>query len=69
MSIFNRTRPRSHRRILTIEGGQVVCPRRGLVDIEECWFCPAYRGIVTGVTSGLACATEPITLDSRVRLI
>jgi hypothetical protein len=43
MSIFRRDRPRVDRRILIIEAWQVVCPRPGLVDIEQCWTCPAYR--------------------------
>lgn len=48
------------RQILIIEAGHVVCPRRGLVDIEHCRKCPA-----SGVADGLACASQPITLVDR----
>jgi hypothetical protein len=54
---------------LIVEAGQVVCPRRGIVDIEQCWACPAYRGAAPGVADGLVCSTEPVTLDPRAGLI
>ena len=46
-------------RVLAVEGGQVVCPRRGMVDLEMCWVCPAYRGLTTGPREGVICGTEP----------
>jgi hypothetical protein len=53
------------RRSLEIEGGQVVCPRRGIVDIERCWTCRDYRGLGTGRTEGLLCAASTASiLDS-----
>ena len=65
MTFLRRNRPRANHRILTVEAGQVVCPRRGSVDIEQCWVCPAYRGPAEGVVDGLVCATEPTTLAPR----
>ncbi len=44
-------------RVLTVEAGQVVCPRRGIVDLEVCWVCPAYRGLSTGHFEGVLCGT------------
>ena len=63
-SIFRTHRPprRISERILAVEAGQVMCPRRGIVDIEDCWMCPAYRGLTGGQIEGLACSTEPMTL-------
>jgi hypothetical protein len=69
MTFLLRKHPRANERILAIEAGQVVCPRRGIVDIERCWACPAYRGGAPGIADGLVCATEPITLDPRTGLI
>ena len=31
-------------RALRVERGEVMCPRRGPVDIERCWVCREYRG-------------------------
>lgn len=28
-----------------IEAGQLMCPSRGLVDVEECFICPRFRGL------------------------
>ena len=69
MTRLRRNRPRANQRILTVEAGQVVCPRRGIVDVELCWVCPAYRGGAPGVVDGLDCATEPITLAPWAGLI
>jgi len=69
MTFLRRNRPRANHRILTVEAGQVVCPRQGIIDIEQCWVCPAYRGGAPGVVDGLVCATEPITLAPWARLI
>jgi hypothetical protein len=30
--------------VLATEAGQVVCPRRGLIDIEGCWDCREFGG-------------------------
>lgn len=54
-----RSSQRSNERLLAVEGGQVVCPRRGMVDIEDCWICPAYRGLGGGSVEGVFCSTEP----------
>ena len=45
-------------RVFTIEAGQVVCPNRGVMDVEDCWVCPAYRGLSTGPTEGLVCSPD-----------
>jgi hypothetical protein len=58
----NRMRP-PRARVLAVEGGQVVCPRRGIVDLEMCWECPAYRGLTTGHREGIICGTEPVFLS------
>jgi len=58
---------RPNERILTVEAGQVRCPRRGIVDIEDCWICPAYRGLTGGQGEGLACSTQPMTLPFEGR--
>ena len=42
-------------RALRIERGEVVCPRRGIVDIEACWVCPEYRGLADGRVESLVC--------------
>jgi hypothetical protein len=57
----SRRPPPAHERILTIEAGQVMCPRRGIVDLEECWACPAYLGM-SGWIEGLVCSTAPMVL-------
>ena len=44
MNVRRDSRSRTRARILSVEAGQVVCPRRGIVDIELCWACPAYDG-------------------------
>lgn len=51
-------------RLLAVDEGQIVCPRRGLVDIEACWICPSYRGMSSGRVEGLLCATESTLLRS-----
>lgn len=61
---------RPHERILAIEAGQVVCQRRGIVDIEDCWTCPSYQGLSSGRIEGLLCGAEgfelPGAVESRV---
>ncbi len=70
MKLHRPTRSRSHDRILVVEAGQVVCPRRGLIGVELCWACPAYDGLSTGRYEGVVCrsalAAEPIELRSLV---
>ena len=61
-----RMRP-PRERVLAVEGGQVVCPRRGIVDLEMCWVCPAYRGLTTGPREGVICGTEPVFLPIAAR--
>ena len=53
-----RHRTNTNQRVYAIEAGQVVCPNRGVVDVEECWACPAYRGLSTGRTEGLICSPD-----------
>jgi len=53
--------------VLAVETGQVVCPRRGVVDLEACWMCPAYRGLTTGAREGVICGTEPAFLSIAAR--
>ena len=42
-------------RALRIERGQVMCPRRGPVDIERCWVCREYRGMADAHVESLVC--------------
>ena len=46
--------PRRYR-TLAVEDGEVVCPRRGVVDLELCWVCPAYGGLSGGRVQGVIC--------------
>jgi hypothetical protein len=62
----NRMRP-PRERVLAVEDGQVVCPRRGIVDLELCWNCPAYRGLTTGMREGVICGTEPVFMSIAAR--
>ena len=48
-------RPRNER-VLAVEAGRVICPRRGFVDIETCWRCPSYQGLSTEQFEGVVCA-------------
>jgi hypothetical protein len=54
-------------RVLAVDRGQVVCPRRGIVDLERCWACPAYRGLTTGHREGVICDMEPVFLSIAAR--
>jgi hypothetical protein len=68
MKLYNTHPMRPPRaRVLAVEGGQVVCPRRGIVDLEMCWDCPAYRGLTTGSREGVICGTEPVFLSIAAR--
>jgi hypothetical protein len=53
-------------RALRVEAGDVVCPRRGLVDIQVCWVCPYYRGLSDGRVESLMCGLTEETLASTV---
>lgn len=64
--ISHRMRP-PRERVLAVEGGQVVCPRRGIVDLEMCWVCPAYRGLTSSLREGVICGTEPVFLSIAAR--
>ena len=60
MNIF-RTRPSgrvTNQRVLAVEDGQVLCPRRGVADIEGCWVCPAYLGMSGETMDGVICSTQ-----------
>ena len=61
-----RVRP-PRERVLAIEEGQVVCPRRGIVDLELCWNCPAFQGLTVGRSEGVICGTEPVFLAVAAR--
>lgn len=61
-----RHRSDRNERTLAVEAGQVVCPNRGVVDIEDCWICPAYRGLSTGPIEGLLCHARPAMSSSIV---
>jgi hypothetical protein len=50
----------SHEQVLVVDEGQVVCPRRGTVDLELCFLCSRFRGFHEGITEGLVCAFEPV---------
>ena len=45
---------------LGVEAGQVVCPNRGIVDIEVCFSCPRYRGLRGRHDDRLVCAVRPV---------
>jgi hypothetical protein len=53
-------------RALRVEAGTVVCPRRGPVDIQDCWMCPEYRGLSDGRVESLLCGVTEETLASTV---
>lgn len=56
----HRPTPATHERGLVVEAGQVMCPRRGIVDVEDCWICPAYRGLSGGRIERILCSTDPM---------
>ena len=66
LNYSHRMRP-PRERVLAVDGGQVVCPRRGIVDLDMCWGCPAYRGLTTGPREGVICGTEPVFLSTAAR--
>lgn len=57
------TRRRPHRptgHVLEVEAGQVMCPRRGPIDLEQCFACSAYRGFQEGPIERLVCASDQL---------
>lgn len=58
MQVHRISKERSQHRTLEVEAGQVVCPRRGIVDVERCWVCPAYDGLSAGRIEGVVCTAE-----------
>ena len=57
-TLWSRPAEPSTARGRLIEGGQVSCPNRGVVDIERCFMCPAFDGIHEGTTERLVCRPE-----------
>lgn len=55
---LRRQNPEEH--VLPVEAGQIVCPRRGIVDVESCFLCSRFRGFQEGITEGLVCRYESI---------
>lgn len=53
------TKAPGRHRVLTVEAGQVVCPRRGIVGMERCWVCPEYDGLSAGWIEGVVCRADP----------
>ena len=42
-------------RALVIEAGEVACPRVGVVDLERCFRCRDYAGLLDGSVERLVC--------------
>ena len=51
-------------RALRVERGQVMCPRRGPVDIERCWVCREYRGMADAHVEWLVCGLTEDAVES-----
>jgi hypothetical protein len=50
---------------MEIEAGRVICPRRGVLDIEHCWTCRDFGGQATDGET-LVCRWSRLwTLTSR----
>ena len=41
---------------LAVEAGQVVCPRRGIIDTELCFACSAFRGSAVSDPETIVCS-------------
>ena len=41
-----------------------MCPRRGSVDIQECWVCREYRGMSDGHVESLICGLSDEAVES-----
>jgi len=50
----------SDEQVLVIDHGRVVCPRRGMIDLELCFLCPRFRGFQEGITESLVCSYEVV---------
>ena len=61
MKLHRRSARTTHERTLAVEAGQVVCPLRGIVDLERCWMCPAYGGLSSGRIEGVVCRVERVS--------
>jgi hypothetical protein len=56
MNIWTTLIPEPPReRTLTIEAGEVVCPRRGATDIETCFICPSFRRLTNDFDGAVSC--------------
>jgi hypothetical protein len=64
MKLARRPERSTDQRILAVEAGQVVCPRRGIVDLERCWNCPDYDGLSGGRIEGVVCRADPSGFDT-----
>ena len=49
---------------LHVETGEVMCPRRGPTDIEDCFLCPAFQGFQQGQDERLLCRSDRAALTS-----
>jgi hypothetical protein len=65
---FSRSsRSRTDRQLeLAVECGQVVCPGRGIVDVELCFTCRSYRGMHDGSSERLVCSPATEGLLARI---
>jgi hypothetical protein len=54
-------------RILPVEAGKVICPRRGPIGVERCWVCPAYDGLSGSRREGVICRADPTDIDVDIR--
>ena len=55
MQFHRRARDHHRDHVLAVEAGRVMCPRQGVVDIEQCWMCPAYAGLSETYAEGVVC--------------
>ena len=56
MNIWTALLPEPPReRTLTVEAGEVVCPRRGITDIEQCFICPSFRRLTDDFDGSVSC--------------
>jgi hypothetical protein len=45
---------------LHVESGEVMCPRQGPTDIEDCFTCPAFQGFQQGQDERLLCRPDRV---------
>lgn len=56
MGNSRRSRPTNREeQLLRVKAGRVVCPRRGVIDLELCFVCAYFGGFQQGITEGLVC--------------